>query len=294
MSTSVVLIVLLSALIHASWNALLKAGEDKLLNTVMVAGGCGLIGAVTLPFLPVPAVESWPYLATSAALQVGYFLLLAGAYRSGEMSSAYPLMRGTAPLLIAIASGPLIGEALPAARWVGIALISGGVISLAFEPKTNPANNPAHNPARSGSVSRGRAAIGFALANAMVICVYTLVDGVGVRASGSPVAYTLWIFVLASAPLVIWALVARGRDFTALVRRRYRVGLIGGLGTAGSYALALWAMTLAPVAAVAALRETSIVFVLVISVVVLKERLTPRRLVSALVIAGGAVAIHLS
>jgi len=210
------------------------------------------------------------------------------------MSSAYPLMRGTAPLLIAIASGPLIGEALPAARWVGIALISGGVISLAFEPKTNPANNPAHNPARSGSVSRGRAAIGFALANAMVICVYTLVDGVGVRASGSPVAYTLWIFVLASAPLVIWALVARGRDFTALVRRRYRVGLIGGLGTAGSYALALWAMTLAPVAAVAALRETSIVFVLVISVVVLKERLTPRRLVSALVIAGGAVAIHLS
>lgn len=293
MSTSVVLIVLLSALIHASWNALLKAGEDKLLNTVMVAGGCGLIGAVALPFLPVPAVASWPYIAASATLQVGYFLLLAGAYRSGEMSSAYPLMRGTAPLLIAIASGPLIGEALPAARWVGIALISGGVISLAFEPKTNPAN-PANDPARSGSVLRDRAAIGFALANAMVICVYTLVDGVGVRASGSPLAYTLWIFVLASAPLVIWALAARSRDFTALVRRRYRLGLIGGLGTAGSYALALWAMTVAPVAAVAALRETSIVFVLVISVVILKERLTPRRLVSALIIAGGAVAIRLS
>lgn len=286
MSTSVVLIVLLSALIHASWNALLKAGEDKLLNTVMVAGGCGLIGAAALPFLPSPAPESWPYLATSAALQVIYFLLLAGAYRSGDMSTAYPLMRGTAPLLIAIASGPLIGEALPGARWAGIALISGGVISLAFERGAGPTG--------PGSFWRDRASIGFALANAAVICAYTLVDGVGVRASGSPVAYTLWIFVLASTPLVCWALVARGPDFIALVRRRHRVGLIGGLGTAGSYVLALWAMTLAPVAAVAALRETSIVFVLIISVVILKERLTRRRLASGLVITAGAVAIRLS
>ena len=121
-----------------------------------------------------------------------------------------------------------------------------------------------------------------------------MVDGIGVRASGSPVAYTLWIFVLASTPLVLWALAARRADFTRLVRRRYRAGLIGGLGTAGSYVLALWAMTLAPVAAVAALRETSILFVLIISVVVLKERPTRRRLVSGLVIAGGAVLIRLS
>jgi drug/metabolite transporter (DMT)-like permease len=280
MTTSVVLIVLLSALIHASWNALLKAADDKLLNTIMVAGGCGLIGALALPFLSAPSPESWPYLAASAVLQIVYFILLAAAYRHGDMSSAYPVMRGTAPLLIAMASGPLIGEILPAARWAGIALISGGVISLAFE--------------RGDLLLRSRAAIGFALANAVVICAYTMVDGIGVRASGSPVAYTLWIFVLASTPLVLWALAARRADFTRLVRRRYRAGLIGGLGTAGSYVLALWAMTLAPVAAVAALRETSILFVLIISVVVLKERPTRRRLVSGLVIAGGAVLIRLS
>ncbi len=280
MSTTVVLIVLASALIHASWNALLKAGSDKLLNTVMVAGGCGLIAAVKLPFLPSPAEASWPYLAASAVLQIIYFLLLAAAYRSGDMSQAYPIMRGTAPLLVAIASGPLIGEALPAARWAGILLISGGVISLSFE--------------RSDLLLRHRSGVWFALANAAVICAYTLVDGIGVRASGSPVAYTLWIFVLASAPLVIWAMAARGAAFRQLIRRRYRIALIGGLGTGGSYVLALWAMTLAPVAAVAALRETSIVFVLIISVVVLKEQLTARRMTSALIIAIGAVAIRLS
>ena len=280
MSTTVLLIVLLSALIHASWNALLKLGDDKLLNTVMVAGGCGAIGVATLPFLEAPSPESWPYLATSAVLQIAYFLLLAGAYRTGDMSQAYPLMRGTAPLLVAIVSGPLIGEALPAGRWLGIALICGGVMSLAFE--------------RAGLLLRQPAATGFALANAAVICAYTLVDGVGVRASGSPVAYTLWIFLLASIPLLVWAAAKRGADFKNLLRRRIHIGLIGGLGTAGSYVLALWAMTQAPIAAVAALREVSILFVLAISVVILKERMTPRRLASAVVITAGAVAIRMS
>lgn len=280
MSTTVVLIVLLSALVHASWNALLKHGDDKLLNTVMVAGACGLIGVILLPFLPTPAAESWPYLAASAVLQIAYFLLLAAAYRTGDIGQAYPLMRGTAPLLVALASGPLIGEALPAGRWLGVALICGGVMSLAFE--------------RTGLLLRQRAGIGFALANAVVICGYTLVDGIGVRASGSPAAYTLWIFVLASTPMLIWAASRRRAEFKALLRQRYRIGLIGGLGTAGSYGLALWAMTLAPVASVAALRETSILFVLVISVVVLKERMTARRLISAVVIAAGAVVIRMS
>ena len=280
MSTTVVLIVMLSALVHASWNTLLKAGDDKLLNTVMVAGACGVIGVAVLPFLASPAVDSWPYLAASAVLQILYFLLLAAAYRTGEISQTYPLMRGTAPLLVALASGPMIGEALPAGRWLGVALICGGVMSLAFE--------------RTDLLVRQRAGVVFALANAVVICGYTLVDGIGVRASGSPVAYTLWIFVLASAPLLIWATIRRGTDFRVLLRQRYHIGLIGGLGTAGSYALALWAMTLAPVAAVAALRETSILFVLVISVVILKERLTAQRVLSAVVIAVGAVVIRLS
>jgi drug/metabolite transporter (DMT)-like permease len=280
MSTTVVLVVLLSALVHASWNTLLKAGDDKLLNTIMVAGACGVIGVVTLPFLAAPLAASWPYLAASAILQILYFLLLAAAYRTGDIGQAYPLMRGTAPLLVALASGPLIGEALPAGRWLGIALICGGVLILAFE--------------RAELLLRQRAGVAFALANAVVICAYTLVDGVGVRASGSPVAYTLWIFVLASTPMLIWAALRRGADFRALLRQRYRIGLIGGLGTAGSYVLALWAMTLAPVAAVAALRETSILFVLVISVVVLKERMTTRRLISAMVIVAGAVVIRTS
>jgi drug/metabolite transporter (DMT)-like permease len=279
-SGTVILVVLFGALLHAGWNAIVKAGDDKLLNIVLVNVGAAVLAAMVLPFLPLPAPESWPYLLASVGTQILYFLLVAGAYRAGDMSQAYPLMRGTAPLLVAVASGPLLGEALTTAGWIGVVLVSGGVLGIAFESRRRTATS--------------RAATLYALANAGVIATYTMIDGTGVRASGNAAAYTLWIFLITAQPLLLWTLVRRPRALVAYARGKLTMCLVGGMGTLGSYGTALWAMTQAPVASVAALRETSILFATVIAVVVLKEKITLRRYLAIAVIAAGAVAIRLS
>lgn len=277
MPLSVFGIVLFAALLHASWNAIVKGAPDKLLTTILVAASAAAISALALPFLAQPARESWPFLATSAVLQVGYYLLVARAYRGADMSQAYPLMRGTAPLLVAVVSRFWLGEHLSPAAWTGIALICSGVLSLAL--------------AGRGANAQGVRA---ALLNAVVIASYTLVDGAGVRASGEPVAYTLWLNLLSGAPLLVWVLAARWRSFLPYARAHLGLGVIGGAGTLTSYGLALWAMTHAPVAVIAALRETSILFATVIAVVVLKERLSPARITAAGLIAVGAIILRLA
>ena len=260
MSLTVFAVVLFAALLHAGWNAIVKGAGDKLLTTVLVAG-CGAgVSAIALPFLTQPAPESWPYLGVSAVLQIGYYLLVANAYRVGDMSRVYPIMRGTAPLIVVVISAVLLNEVVPLPGWAGIALISAGIMSLAFVgiPGT---------PRAAGT--------GFALANAVVIAGYTLIDGAGVRVSGSAVAYTLWLYVLTGVPLVVWALIARRTAFVTLARTEFHLGLIGGLATLISYGLALWAMTLAPIPLVAALRETSILWGTAIVGLVLRERDRP-------------------
>ena len=276
MSGTVVLIVLFAALLHASWNAVVKSDGDKFLNTVLVVGFSGLIAGLALPFLEPPARESWPYLAASGVAQVVYFALIIAAYQTGDMSQAYPVMRGTAPLLVALASGPLIGEVLSVQKWAGVALISTGVLALMFEGR------------RKGP--RGNSAIWFALLNAFFIAVYTLIDGIGVRKSGNAASYAMWVFFLNAIPVLLWAMVARPGQLLPHLRHRMKLAVIGGLGTLGSYGLALWAMTLAPVASVAALRETSIIFAVAISAFVLKERIGwPRIAAVALIMAGAAL-----
>ncbi|PYE87224.1 DMT family transporter [Phyllobacterium leguminum] len=281
MSGTVVLIVLFGAFLHASWNAVVKSSGDKFLNAVIVVGAAGLIAAVALPFLPAPDRSSWSYLATSMVLQVIYLCLVAAAYKSGDMSQAYPIMRGTPPLLVALVSGPLIGEVLPFARWVGIGFISGGVLALAFEAR------------RRAAIGSGRTTM-LALVNAMFIAAYTLVDGIGVRKSGAPAAYTMWVFVLNALPLVIWTLAMHRDRILPHLRGRLHLAFIGGVGTLGSYGLALWAMTMAPIAVVSALRETSILFAIVISAIFLKERIGFQRIVAAVLIVIGVVIIRLS
>ena len=240
----------------------------------------GLIAAICLPFLPAPARESWPFLAASGVAQVVYLVLVAAAYRSGDMSQAYPIMRGTAPLIVAIASGPLIGEVLSLQKWAGIALICGGVLALALESRRRAGSN--------------RAATMFALINAVVIASYTLIDGVGVRHSGAPAAYTMWVFVLNAVPLFVWTTVMRRGELWPHFVKRTRLATIGGVGTLGSYGLALWAMTMAPVAAVAALRETSILFAVAISAFILNESVGPKRLAAVGLIAAGAAVMRLA
>lgn len=277
MQLYVVGVVLLAACIHAAWNAMVKTGSDVELSTALVTTGAACLAALILPFVPAPAAASWPYLMASVLLQFAYYELLVRAYATGDLSHTYPIMRGTAPLIVAALSASLIGESLNAARWAGIALVCAGVLGLAMHRGTQSTSH--------------RAATAYALANAFAIAGYTLVDGLGVRVSQQPVAYTLWLFLAIGGVRLLWTLLHRRREFAAYLRSRWPQGFAGAVGTVGSYGLALWAMTVAPVALVAALRETSILFATVVSVAVLKERVSALRMVCIAVIAAGAATL---
>jgi drug/metabolite transporter (DMT)-like permease len=276
MSLFVFCVILFSAALHAIWNAIVKGGSDTLLTTVLVAASGALVGLIALPFLPPIAPEAWRYLAISAVLEIAYYALVAAAYRNADMSRAYPLMRGTPPLIVALVSTLALGTALSIPGWLGVALVSAGLLSLTL-----------------GGTKGDSRGVAFAMVNALVIASYTLVDSFGVRASGSPAAYTMWIFVLTGVPLAAWALLRRP-GFIPYARRNWHLGLMGGLGTLISYGLVLWSMTMAPVALVAALRETSILFGTLIAVLVLKERATRMRIVAVLIIAAGAIVLKLA
>lgn len=279
MSTSVMLLVLFAAVLHASWNAVVKSSPDKFLDIVLVTGGAGAFCAVTLPFLPLPDAGSWPYIAASTVVHILYFLLIGAAYRSGDMSHAYPLMRGAPPLLVALASGPLLGERLTAGEWSGILLICGGILGLLLV-----------TPAGGNTTRTTR----LALLNALAVATYTLIDGTGVRLSGHPISYTMWIFLLTAPPILAWAVMSRRADMQRHLRARWHLALAGGACTLGGYVIVLWAMTRAPIAMVAALRETAILFGTAISAFVLKERPGYSRPVAAVVILIGVVTLKLT
>ena len=276
MSGGVLLAVLLGALLHASWNLLVKARHDTHVAAAGVYIGAGILSGLALPFLAAPAPASWPYLAASTGVEVLYGVLLAAAYRVGDLSHAYPLMRGTAPLLVAIGSGALIGEPLSVAAFAGVALVSAGVLSMIFDAR-----------ARGHSAAATR----LALLNACVIAAYTTIDGLGVRVSGAPVTYSLWLSVLVGLPWLAWVAARRSYRW-AEVRAQLPAVALGGVCSVGSYTLALWAMTRAPVAAVAAVRETSIVFGAALGALVLRERVTWVRGLAALAIAAGVWVIR--
>jgi drug/metabolite transporter (DMT)-like permease len=282
MTSHVLGVVLLGALLHASWNAMVKSRTDTFLVTVLVAGGAGLLSALGLLVLPAPDSGSWPYIAASTVVQLAYYSLLVAAYRNGDMSHAYPLMRGSAPLLVALASGPLIGERLGAVQWVAVGCNCGGIMALYFSTRAK----------HSGHAGAHRTTF-FALMTACMIAAFTLIDGVGARKSGSPIAYTMWIFMLTGVGLVAWAVARRPGELAAYARMNMRIVLLGGAANLGSYAAALWAMTHAPVAAVAALRETSILFAVVIAALVLHEKVSAQRLAAVALVGCGAVAMRL-
>ena len=270
-------VVMSAALLHASWNAIVKSAGDKLLTTIIVTASASALSAVLLPFLKAPAPASWPYAAASAVFQITYFLLVARTYQISDMSQAYPLMRGTAPLIVALVSEFQMGDVLSPTAWAGVTGICLGIFSIAL-----------------GNKVTDRKGIYLALLNAMVIAGYTLIDGVGVRRSGAPAAYTLWVFLLTGLPLILWTASARKSAFFHYLGRYWRLGLAGGVGATASYGLALWAMTVAPVAVVAALRETSILFGTIIAGLVLREHVGQRRLIAACIIACGAAILRLA
>lgn len=278
MGMSLFVIVLFAAALHAGWNAIVKGGGDTLLTTVLVTACAALLAIAALPFLPAPAPASWPFIAASTVLQIGYYLLVARTYRLADMSLAYPLMRGSAPLLVALLSVVWVGEPLVPGQWFGITVLCVGILSMAGAARRDMNGASALLP----------------LVNAVVIAGYTLIDGVGVRRSAAPAAYALWIFLLTGAVLTVWILVMRGTEFRDYIRRNWRLGLVGGVGTVGSYGIALWAMTIAPVAVVAALRETSILFGTAISAFILHERVGRARVIGVCIIALGAILLRLA
>ncbi|MBK1690223.1 EamA family transporter [Rubrivivax gelatinosus] len=277
MSGAVLALVLFAAALHAGWNAVVKGAPDKLLNSVAVAAAAAFIAVLLLPWVARPAPAAWPYIAASGLLHVAYFVLVARAYAAADMALAYPVMRGSAPLLVALASAAVLLEPLGATAWVGVALLCAGILGFAV-----------------GARGHGAAGLGYALLNALVIAAYTLVDGLGARLSGQPLAYTLCVLLAGGVPLAAWALARRGPAALVLLRARWRQLLLAGAGTVTSYTLVLWAMTQAPVALVAALRECSIVFAMLLSTLVLGERLAAPRLAAAALVLVGVVILRMA
>jgi drug/metabolite transporter (DMT)-like permease len=283
MSLTVSFAVLLAALLHASWNAMIKGGSDVLLDTAAIVAGAGLVALPFLFLVPLPAPASWPYILASVATHVAYYFLMINAYRSGDLSLVYPLMRGVAPLLTGLLAIVWVGEWPGAFGWAGMALISLGVMALAFRPT------------RVGAALHGHGrAVGFALGNAGVIALYTLIDGTGARLSGNAWSYIVWLFVLDALPFTIYMLATRGRSFVSALMQRRKRGLVGGSLSAAAYAISVWAMTQAPMALVASLRETSVLFATLIGARLLKEQLTPRRWAGAGAVVAGVVALKVS
>jgi drug/metabolite transporter (DMT)-like permease len=275
----ITLAVLAAALLHAGWNALLKTapGGDPLLDMAAVVAGSALCGAAVAPFVGFPDAAAWKFAAASTAIHFAYYVTLSQAYRTGDLSFAYPLMRGTAPLLVTVLGIVFLAEWPTLQTAAGIALISAGIVSIAL-------------------VRRGRhppAAAAWALANAAIIALYTLVDGAGARASNHPAGYVVWLTILEGIPFVGWVVLRRGPAALAYLGRGARRGLAGGAASLAAYGIVLWAMTRAPVAAVAALRETSVLFAALIGAVWLKEGLTLPRLAGAASVVLGIAALKL-
>ena len=291
---TVVAAVLFGALLHASWNALVKSSTDKTLDTALIH----LLGSVvTLPLVLLwgwPKPEAWPFIAASVTIHIAYYLLLTGAYKHGDLGLTYPLMRGTAPLLVALSSVAALGEYLSLAGWLGVLAMSAGVLLLGLPGRLVLANGD-HDAA--GHQLRNKA-IRFALANAVIIAIYTVIDAKGARASGNALQYVVALFVLDGWPFAFIVLWRRGKAAQPYVRayakKRWPVALGGAVASLGSYGIALWAMTQAPVATVAALRETSVLFAALLGAWLLKERFTPRRVVGTLTIVAGVMALRLS
>jgi drug/metabolite transporter (DMT)-like permease len=279
LTLGVTLAVLGAGLLHASWNALLKSapGGDALLDTATVVAGSALWGLAVVPFVPLPAAAAWPYMAASAVIHFGYYLTLTRAYRIGDLSFAYPLMRGSAPLLVAVLGAVFLAELPSLGTALGIVLVSLGIVSIAFVGRHR-------HPA---------AAAYWAFANAAVIALYTLVDASGARSSGNAASYVSWLIFLESIPFLVWIVARRGRGAVRYVTASAARGLIGGACSLAAYGIVLWAMTLAPVAAVAALRETSVLFAALMGTLWLKEGFGLPRIAGAASVVLGIAALKL-
>ncbi|MDZ4735582.1 MAG: EamA family transporter [Rhodospirillaceae bacterium] len=278
MSVTVLLLVLAAAIMHATWNAMIKSGRDRVVDLTLVIGGAGFLAMLAIPFVGLPDPAAWPWIGVSVVTHVGYYIFLLFAYRDGAMSRVYPIARGIAPPLVAIIAIPLAGEVPDLLGAIGLGLVTVGILVLAIE---------------RGNMrgAEGRSVL-FAVITGLFIVSYVLADGMGVRASGDPAAYIAWDFFLESIPLVVYCIYVKRHSFIAHVVHDGWRGLFGAVIAGGGYAIAIWAMSLAPMAQVTALRETSVVFGAAIGALILKEPFGPRRIAAAVLVAFGNALIQ--
>jgi drug/metabolite transporter (DMT)-like permease len=278
MTSLVVGLVLMSALMHAGWNFLVKRGSDSQLDTALFSLGCSLIAACLLPFVPLPDPSCYPWLFVTLIVHVAYFWTLAAAYQHADLSLAYPVMRGIAPVLVTLFA-TLSGEAMNALQIAGVACIALGILL----------------PAWVGKPWQNRKGLYFAILNAAIIALYTVLDGVGVRLSGNAMSYTLWLFLFNSwgiLSILIWR-----RSLLEIIKRArsgWRNAMLGACLSMGSYGIVLWAMTQSAIPAVAALREVSVVFAAFLGALFLKESMGRWRIVGASLVGVGAAVIRFS
>jgi drug/metabolite transporter (DMT)-like permease len=283
LSLSVTFAVLGAALLHASWNAIIKAGRDPLLDTALVALAGTLVALPLTLLVEPPARAAWPYIFATVVVHIGYYVAIAAAYRLGDLSHGYPIMRGVAPLLVALVGAFWFGERLSAGAWTGVLLISGGVLSLAFVGGSR---------ARAAGKNATAATL-WALGCSAIIAVYTLIDGAGVRVSGGTERYVVWLFVFLGLPFGLAVLAMKRGALLRHARLHWWRGVAGAVLSGLSYGIALWAMTRAPVAIVAALRETSVIFAALIGALLLKEGHFRERIWGAAAVLAGLIALKL-
>lgn len=280
MSATVFAAVLAAALMHAVWNALIKVRLDRFASIQLMTLGMGIAALPTLPFVEIPHGMVWFWILASTALHTGYRLFLIKAYETGDLSLAYPLARGAAPLLTTLGGILLVNEVPGPLALVGILLLCGGTVVMSF---------------RGGAGISGvdRRAVGFALVTSLFVAGYTLTDGSGARAASTASSYAAWLFVVDGLWTLVLSLWLRGRPIVSSMLAEWKTGVVTGALAAGAYWIAMWAMTKAPIASVAALRETSILFAMSISFFALRERLTAWRIAAALFIVAGVIALRL-
>jgi drug/metabolite transporter (DMT)-like permease len=274
--------VLFAAACHAGWNASIKRTLDPLATTVLIGMGAGLVALVFAPLAGVPDAASWPWLIASIAIHLFYFIGLIESYRAGDLGQVYPIARGSAPLMTALAAMLVVGEPLGVPAWTGIVLLALGVLLISLRGGRDIA-------------ALDRRAVGYALFTAVTICAYSVVDGIGARLAGpgKANAYSCFLFVGIAPVVLCWALWRRGPPVISAMAPHWKIGLGGGVMAVISYSIAIWAMTVAPIAIVAALRETSVLFGAIIAVVFLREPLRATRIGAAVMILCGLLLLRM-
>lgn len=272
--------VLFAALLHASWNLVVKLALDRFLSLFLIQTIMGLLGLAMVAVFPWPNPACLPYAVASGVIHLGYNLFLARSYRTGDLSQVYPVARGAAPLLIFIGAWIFAGEAATPLIGVGVGLLVAGIWLVTMADRR--------------ALNLDSSVLFYALGTSVFIALYTIIDGLGGRVSGSPSSYAGFVFIFDATFLFAVSVAMRGPKIVKEVVPYWKTGLIGAVMSAGAYWIAIWAMSRAPIAAVAALREVSILFVMGMSAHVLKEHVSPKRLTGAGLVVAGAIVLRLA